>query len=89
MGDGGVAQQALQVALQQRQEVAGEHADHGQDGQDQGRDSGGQHGLEAPQQQREHGALGHRGDQGGHGHRRALEDIRGPEVEGDQGQLEA
>ena len=90
VGDGGVTHHPLDVGLDQRQEVADHDGDdcHGrQQPVDHGIRGGGYRQVEA-QQHAEHRYLAHGGEEGGHRCRRPFIDVRGPEVEGGEGQLE-
>ncbi len=91
MGDRGVGQQALDVVLQQGEQVAGDHRGGGDDGEDEPhrvvrREA---HVAEVAQQQGEHGALGDGGHEGRHRRRRALVDVGRPHVERHDAELEA
>ena len=90
VGDGGVTHHPLDVGLDQRQEVA-DHDGDDRHGRQQPVDHGirgGRHRQVEAQQHAEHGYLAHGGEEGGHRCRGALIDIRGPEVEGGERQLE-
>ena len=91
MGDAGVGEHALDVALEERAEVADGHGERGEDPDQHG--PAVLHGREAgegdAQQDGEGGGLGggrHEADDGGG---RALVDVGGPDVEGGGGDLEA
>ncbi|MCY1362271.1 hypothetical protein D9M69_489780 [compost metagenome] len=90
MGDGGIAEQALDVVLHQGQQVAEQDRGDGDHGQQvvQPAAGGGRGQLVQAQQHGEHGDLAGGGQEGGHRRRGAFVHVRGPEVEGHQGQLE-
>ncbi|MNZ81965.1 hypothetical protein D3C78_1006520 [compost metagenome] len=90
MGDGGIAEQALDVVLHQGQQVAEQDRGDGDHGQQvvQPAAGGGRGHLVQAQQHGEHGHLAGGGQEGRHRRRGAFVHVRGPEVEGDQGELE-
>ena len=90
MGDGGIGQQALDVLLKQRQEIAEEHGGHGDDAQHRHYRVVVQETAvpAVTEQQRHHGALGDRGQIGCHRGGGTLVDVRRPHVERHHRQLE-
>ena len=91
VSDGGVGEQAFDVALQQRAEVADAHAGDGEelDQEDPVRAQRGHAVEEEAQQHGEGGGLGRGGHQADDRRGRALVDIRRPDVEGSERDLEA
>ncbi len=90
VGDGGVTQHPFEVGLHQRQQVADEDGDD-RHGRQQPVDHGVgrcRHRQIETQQYGKHCYLAHGSQEGGHRGRRPFIDIRGPEVEGGQGELE-
>ena len=89
MGDGGVGQHALDVFLDDGHQVAQGHGDRGEDDQGDGKVIAGAVGQDRQAQEQGHrGGLGGGGDEGDDLIGAPLVDVRGPEVEGEHGELE-
>ncbi|VVO40179.1 hypothetical protein PS723_05760 [Pseudomonas fluorescens] len=90
MRDGRVTQQTLEVALGQRQQVTEQDRRDGDNGQYVAQDTAVGHwrDLEQPHHHREHCDFRRRRQERRHGCRSTFVDVRGPEVEGYQRQLE-
>ena len=93
VGDAGVGEHALEVALDDGHEVAERLRGDGDDREQQRPSAasgpGGQVDAASRRQDHQRGALGHHREEGGDRRRRALVDVGRPGVEREQGQLEA